>query len=626
VWLWGAVGTLTPIAAYDDLAYHLRMPYELLVRHHYTFDVVRQAWAASPWAADLAFAIPFLVSNGNEGVKAWVAGSYHLASAVLLLGLLARRVPRQAALWFLMAYLSIPMVMTLNHTLHTEGPSAAIALAVFALWAFERERASLATLVVAALLLSLLGALKSSNLVASLFLGLLWVPQLWAQVRRQPRTAVVLLLAFSTVLIPYAIAWLRTGNPVLPLFNHVFKSPYFGTHEFTNTYYAGMFDLQLFQRLFLEGKRFLESLTDVAGGLALFLLLPPALVLLAWRGDRERRAALAVALAYSLVLLSKQQYLRYLFPVMGIAIFACSRVWDEGRTGETAARWLWKGWWTALLALAVALGVLRMPQGFWQTSEEQLLHMWYPQGRADYLVRFAPERALNQRINADWGVHARVLYIGDFFGADLHGTPLYPGWLSPSLLRDAERITDKASVGDFLRRNGVTHVVPAGPDKGLSPVHEKAARTAEAWVREHGKVVATSGNLSLVELEEDVIFSRELWRMPAGEQYVVTAAYSPWGSVPVRGGSLVRFDVEGTCDALGAVPWLHLQWKAKGQPLSFRVKMEACLADEQHPNGRFRIGVQASAPVRADEVDVRMGNLNATPVRVTAARVRTLGP
>ncbi|MBI5279822.1 MAG: hypothetical protein HY854_25550 [Burkholderiales bacterium] len=626
VWMCGAVGTLTPIAAFDDLAFHLRMPYELLVRREYGFDVVRQVWASSPWAADLAFAIPFMASGGNEGVKAWVAGSYHFAGAVLLAGLLLRRLPMRPALWFLMAYLSIPLVMALNHTMHTEAPSAALVLAVFSLWVSERRQPALSTLCVAALLLAMLGALKASNLVASLLLGLLWTPQLWAQVRAQPRSAYVLLLAFATVLTPYLTAWVRTGNPVLPLFNHIFKSPYFGTGEFANTYFAGMFDLRLYARLFLEGRRFVEATTDIAGGLGLFMMLPAALVLLVWRGDRERRAALAVALGYSLVLLSKQQYLRYLFPVMGLALYACSRVWEAAGEHQGPTPWPWQGWWLGVLVLAVAAGVTSMPQGIWQTTLQQLPHAFYPQGRAIYLERFAPERALNQRVNADWGVHSRVLYIGDPFGADLHGTPLYPGWLSPRLLADAEQVADVASAGAFMRRHGVTHVIPASPDKQLSPGYLHAARAAEVWAREHGKVIATSGYLSLVELDTDVIWSRDLWRAAPGSLRLEEGG-ALMGRANVAGGQLVRLELEGTCDHPDARAWVSVLWSERaGATSGGAMKVIGCLPDASSPSGKFSVAFQLPVPRRADAAEVRAGSLDARGLQLASIRLRGMGP
>jgi len=627
LWVWGALGTLTPVAAYDDLAYHLRLPYELLHRHRYSFDVVSQVWAVAPWASDLAFALPFVISGGDEGVKVWVAGSYHFATAVLLLGLLARRLPLRAALWFLLAYLAIPLVMALHHTLHTEALSAALVLALFSLWAGQRHAPSTGLLVGVALLAGLLGTAKASNLVACGLLGLLWLPALWQHVKTQHRTAALLMLAFATVLTPYVTAWLRTGNPLLPLFNAYFQSPYFGSVNVANEAVIGLFDWQLFERLFLNGRRVLEPGLETAGGLVLFMLLPPALLLLAWQGDVERRAALAIALAYSLVLLSAQQYLRYLFPVMGLALFAVSRVWDEPDGVARPIGAAWRGWWAVLLALSVGVGAYSMPNAFWQTKLEYLGAGLIPGDRSEYLRQVAPERALNQLANAHMGANARVLYLGNAVGADLQGTPVYANWYNPRALAAALEVRDEATAAEFYRAMRITHVMPRRPVVPTLPGQQLAQLALEAYARAHGTVIATSGDLVLIALHDNLVWRHVAWELPAEHREARLRADEPGvgGFGAVGAGSQVLIEVEGRCESLRAIPWVDLQWRRQGVPLSSVNKFEPCLpTTDLDRQGIFRIRARLQAPPTADSVRIQLGAMTASGARVTAARVRAL--
>lgn len=484
VWIWGAAGALTPIAAFDDLAYHLRLPYELMAQHRYSFDVARQVWAAAPWAADLAFAIPFVLSGSSEGVKVWMAAGWHFAGAVLVLGLLARRLPLPAALLFLMAYLAVPLMLAGTHALHTEGPSAALVLAIFALWCWQRRTAAPGVLFMVAVLLALLGAIKASNLVACAVLGLLWLPALW-------RARTVAAAGLATVAIPYATAWWISGNPVLPLFNAVFRSPYFRPINFHNPDFAGRFDLSLFPGLFLAGRRYLETQADTAGGLVLFLLLPAALILLVWRGDPERRCALAVALLFAVVLLASQQYLRYLFPVLGLAVFAVSRVWDEA---------VLRAWWTLLLVVAIAVGVFAMPRVTSQTRPDLLWLALQPGGRAGYLAHVAPVRALNEVVNARAGSRAVVLYLLRSGGAELHGTALYPTWYSVRTYDTLAEVRDPASAAQALRQLRATHLVTHDPAVPLQAGEARVVAQLEAHARAHGRVIGQAGPLQLIEL------------------------------------------------------------------------------------------------------------------------------
>lgn len=626
IWVYGALGTLTPIASYDDLAGHLRMPYELLVRHRYTFDVSHQLWAAAPWATDLAFSIPFVISQGNEGVKTWVAGSYHLAVATLLLGMLLRRLSAGPAMVFLMAYLSIPLVLAANHTLHTEALSAALVLAVFALWALQRHSAAPGVVISASLMLALLGSIKASNLVACLLLGLLWLPSMWRQARARPAVALGIVVALATVATPYVIAWVRTGNPVLPLFNAVFKSPYFESVNFSNSRFAGMFGPGLFASLFLSGARHLETTLATSGGLTLFFLLPSTVILLLWRGDLERRFALLVTVAYALVLLSSQQYLRYLFPVMGLAVLAATAVWDEpGAAGRTVR--LWRGWWLAVLTVAIGIDTFSMPAVFWQTPLPRILQSLGPSGRAAYLASFAPERELTRAANQDLGVHATVFYGGDPYGADLHGTPIYPNWYNRRAESALAAVTDQGSAAEFVRRMHLTHVISPAPINGIFAGAQAATQELELYARAHGRVIATSANGVLVALNDELVWTVTLWRLSDSQVGSPIAADTVLtGSSPVKGGAPVLLELQGDCDGPQARPSIDVFWTRKGVLVDKASRVESCLPQGGRPQGSFMARHRLEAPPLADSVQVRLAGRNETSARVKMAQLRTLAP
>lgn len=624
VWLIGALGTLTPIAAYDDLVGHLRLPYELLVRHHFGFDVQRQIWAVAPWASDLAFAIPFVISQGNEGVKVWVAGSYHLAAAVLLLGMLVRKVSAKHALVLLMAYLCVPLVLAVNHTMHTEGLSAALTLALFSLWVWQRQTTSMGVLLCVALLLALLGSIKSSNLLLCLFLGSMWLPAFWRTGRAWPMAGLAILGALATVLTPYVTALTLTGNPVFPLFNAIFKSPYYDAVSFSNARFAGMFDMGLFSGLFLEGQRHLETALPTVGGLALYMLLPSTIVLLAWRGDVARRYALLIALGYALVLLSSQQYLRYLFPVMGITVFAASMVFDSTPMSGAFARF-WNGWWLVLLGLCICINSFSMPAAFWQTNLPSIVQSLSPTGKVDYLANYAPERALTQAANLAMGEHATVLYGGDPFGADLYGTPIYPNWYNQKALKAFWSIKDTASAAEFVREMRLTHAIPIRPTTTLPPEERAIAQVLDSYIRANGRTIATSGHDSLIALGDGIVWPRLLWSLdttPAG--VAISAERVMSFTENVRGGELVLFEMAGSCDGMGAIPRVDIVWLRQGRVLKTNSRIEAC--SPPSPNGApvFATRLQLQAPVLADSMSLRLAGVNNTTARLAMAQARLM--
>ncbi|WP_152682670.1 hypothetical protein [Caenimonas sp. SL110] len=626
-WGYGALGTLTPVASYDDLAFHLRLPTELLVRHFYAFDVDHQIWSAAPLASDLAYAIAYVISQGAEGVKAWVNGSYHLACAVLLAGLLLRRTRPWPAVLCLVGYLSIPLVLAINHTLHTEGISAALVIGIFTLWALARDSQSPGPAIGAALMLASLGASKSSNLVMCLVLGLVWLPTFWRHARARPLMGLAILAALATVITPYVTSWIRSGNPVLPLFNAVFKSPYFEAVNFKNDGYAGKFNGSLFANLFLDGQRHLETAIASAGGMSLYFLVPAAVILLAWKGDIERRVAMGAVLVYSLILLSSQQYLRYLFPVMAIGMFAVSRVWDPLPTDDRKLARMWQYWWSALLGLAILMNLYWMPGVFWQTKPREMIDSALtPRGRTAYLGQYAPERELTRAANADMGIHSRVLYSVDPYGADLHGTPVYANWYNPRALGAMRAVTDQASAGEFMRKERITHMVV----KPLAKVHPSVQKPVDELMKFgmlHGKVIAHSANDALIALNDDIVWSRELWRMGAdkvGTQ--VDPKVIVGGNSPVKGGQTILVEVQGTCDKLEARPGVDVFWSRNGKGLGSTGRIEACMPVEGQPGGTFAIRYRMTAPPKADALWIRIASYGELPVTLQVARVRALAP
>ncbi len=624
-WGYGSLGTLTPIAAWDDLAFHLRLPTELLVRHFYAFDVEHQVWSAAPLASDLAYAIAYVISQGSEGVKAWVTGSYHLACAVLLAGLLLRRVRPWPALLCLVGYLSIPLVLVINHALHPEGISAALVLGIFAIWALARDSQAPGPAIGAALMLATLGAAKSSNLVLCLVLGLVWLPTFWRHARASPVMGAVILVALATVVTPYLTSWLRTGNPVLPLFNAFFKSPYFGTFNFKNETYEGKFDGSLFANLFLDGQRHFETTLAFSGGLSLYFLLPAAVMLLIWKGDIERRVAIGAVLVYSLVVLSSQQYLRNLFPVMAMGMFAASRLWDALPTDDRTLARMWQYWWSALLIFAAVMNLYWMPGVFWQTKLTDMVDSALtPRGRSAYLGRYAPERELTRAANADMGIYARVLYTVDPYGADLHGTPVYASWYNPRALDAFMAVTDQASAAEFMRNQRITHMV-VKPRKTAHASIKKQLDELLKYALLHGRVMARSTDDLLIALDDDIVWPRELWRMDAdkiGTQVDPKVIVS--GNSPIWGGQTVLVEVQGTCDNLQPRAEVNVVWLRNGKDLGSTGRVEACTPIEGLPGGSFAVRYRMVAPPRADALWIRIASYGELPVTLKLARVRAL--
>src|SRR5690606_6526599 len=151
-----SAGSWPPTMQYDDLAYHLGLPWQLMLHGRYALDVSQQVWSLAPWAGDVLQAIPQMLAHAEARGPlnlAWLAAA---AAALWRLGALLGLVP--ALRWACIAlYASLPLTATLLGGMQTEIPAAAVLLALAVVGLDDRLPRRL---LLGALLYGLLFALK----------------------------------------------------------------------------------------------------------------------------------------------------------------------------------------------------------------------------------------------------------------------------------------------------------------------------------------------------------------------------------------------------------------------------------------------------------------------------------
>jgi hypothetical protein len=307
-----STGTWVPTLQADDVVYHLRLPWQLLEQHHYPLRPDLHIWSMAPWAADVLQAIPQLIAGAEA------RGSVN----ALWIGLTAAGVFRVAmqlgashrSAWYAVAlYASLPLTASLAGGMQTETPTTA--LLAWLAWTILDSRGRHRIWIGAVLAGGLL-ALKLSS-VAFVLLLLPWA--LWVNRRDLPRAralagalAVVAAIAGSS----YTYAALVAGNPVLPLFNAFFESPYFDRANFDDARWHAGFNAALPWNLTFDTGKYLEAY-DGGGGFVLVSLAGAWLIALLHR----RSAAMAIAVATLMAVpLLPMQYLRYIFPALVLSL------------------------------------------------------------------------------------------------------------------------------------------------------------------------------------------------------------------------------------------------------------------------------------------------------------------
>lgn len=448
-----SAGGWQPTMQYDDLAYHLGLPWQLMQHGHYALDPSQQVWALAPWAGDVLQAIPQLLARTEARAAlnlAWLAAT---ATALWQLGALLGL--RPALRWAAPAlFASLPMTAALQGGMQTETAAAAVTagLAVAILGRRTRDDGNDAsrTLLAGGLLFGLLCALKPLHAIAALPL-LAWAA--WRHRHAWPRAGALAGALLAVLLVggsSYLHAWLASGNPVLPLFNDVFRSPWFATTAFTDARWQQGLAFDLPWRLTFHTRGYLEG-WDGAMGVVLVALAGAWLLALLDRSTRGLAWCATLAIALPLLPL---QYARYLHP--GLVLLLPALVFVLQR-------------WLPPRRAAMLLAVLCATQLAFQANASWLLHLGAPKRSllalgqdAPLFERYVPERALAAAIRARAPDSGPVLLLSQPFQAEFAGRGRDVAWYAPRL-HVAAAAADQDASGDawttLLRREHIAEVI-----------------------------------------------------------------------------------------------------------------------------------------------------------------------
>lgn len=458
-----------PTVQLDDIGYHLRLPWILQSDGFYALDAEFHAWALAPWAADVVQAVPQLMAGmeARGGVNAlWLVltatGLWQLCAT--LGGDVRER------WWTVSLYASLPMTAALALGMQTELQTSALLAWAAALAARPPSLRALYAAMV------LLGALLATKLVAAAFALLLlpWLLHRQRTILRPAHVLAALALLLAVGGSSYSYAAIVAGNPVLPLFNAWFESPYFAIADFDDPRWHAGFDAALPWNLTFDTDQY-QEIYDGGGGFVLVALAGAWLLALL---DRGTRALAALALLMMALPLVATQYLRYVQPALVLALPALVVAASRG-TPRHAHR---------LLAAVCVLNLLFQANGHWMLRTGIVKDTVVAGGRDSPIFEdYAPERLLGAALRADEvrrgqaGGNVLSLDASVPMAAEFGMRARTITWYDPSLAAAAaaaERDPSGAAWSDLLRREGITEILlrPAS----LTPAQRLALQTSGA--------------------------------------------------------------------------------------------------------------------------------------------------
>ena len=474
-----STGCWLPTMQFDDLAYHLGLPWQLMTTGRYALDPTHQVWALAPWASDVQHALPQVMAGAEARGPLnalWIAVT---AAGLWQLG--ARLGLQAAGRWGAIAlYASLPLTAGLAAGMQTE--TATTALLVWLAWLVMRDetngKASRALLA---------GAVLAGGLIGLKLLGVVYAGVLvaCAAMARRPWPPLVHLLGACVVALAvagssYAYAGAVAGNPFLPLFNATFQSPFFASVDYQDMrWHAGASPLLPWNLTFST-----STYGETSPGSAGFILVAlSGAWLLSILNRRAWPLALIATVLLALVFLPLQ-YMRYAFPAMVLLLPVLATT--ALSTSPKTATWLFAG-----IAL---LGFAFQANGNWMQRNGALKQTVMAAGGDPPLFReYAPERLLAETLRDSDTEPVLVLEDEAPAYAEFGTNGRTTAWYAPAVWRAAaaadadtsgaqwEALIRQTAASDvILRRSSLSVAQVAALDR-LGAQREAVAGDAELW-------------------------------------------------------------------------------------------------------------------------------------------------
>lgn len=558
--------TFLPTMQFDDLHLHLRLWTELSWQRKAAFDFATDVWALAPFATDLQHAVTSVLAGQDSRSALALIWTLLLITEFWRIGASMQAKPWLRSLALLL-FVSTPIFANQLLTLQTELFTALLVTSGCRL-VLDAEKstlphylAGLLALIAIAVAVKLTGAVLGFCLLVTALLA--WHQHKpWQTLGQQPWRWLGLLALLAFVAFhAYAYAWYRTGNPVFPLYNKLFQSPFFAIDaNMADDRWISGFNLKSYWDVFFSTSRHHEG-RDYTAGFQYLLLLPLAVIAAVRRADRWRWALVIIPLVgFGLVMFGNLQYWRYLFPVLPLASLLLMSLWPVG--GPTSPSFQ-RPLLCAAFAVTIALNLYFLPGILWIFENSPMLALTN-NARQRMVEQTVPELTINSRLNNSTA-NPRVLYAGgSSYGATLKGQPLYMEWLSPVMQAKAAAVSGYESIAPFMDENRVDFVV--FNQKMVEPVGLPRWQLGHYLSRfgfpEFNVASQVAYRINQSEIPYLPLFSLETWAATNNQRLPLTATIEPitLSSIGLLRARAVRYHAQYECNDQSGYFVAQLNW------------------------------------------------------------------
>lgn len=463
--------SLVPPSARDELTHHLAIP-RLYARAGRIMEIPMAPYSYYPMLLEMLYT-PW-VHWRYDSVPKLIHCLYGFLTGLALYAYLSRRMNVAYGLLGFFFFVSIPVVLRLNHWAYVDlGTTFYATASLLCLIRWREDQRATSWLILAALSMGFAAATKPNGLVAVLILFFLMVATLTHEpgkfIGKIARPIFLFAAMAALPFLPWLVKnWFQTGNPFFPLLARFFtakSSAGAGASTAVSFVGVGIFAKRellygetwwqiatLPLRVFFSGRDDNPQYFDGALSPVLILFLPWAFKG-KWLDEKKILASFALlyfAYAFFLVDMRVRYILPIVPPLVALLVYGVFNIYLRIKRPTTL--------FAALLFFAALPGVY-----LWRYFEA-VRPMGYVTGqesRETYLTRVVPEYPVFAYINRELPATAKIylLFIGRrgyYCGRDyVHDGGDLPGLLM-SVIQSAK---DSSEIGKAFKKQGITHLM-----------------------------------------------------------------------------------------------------------------------------------------------------------------------
>jgi hypothetical protein len=618
----------------DALALHLVIPTTMDAIGRWHFDVRTHVMAVAPMAADLGYAIAYLL--GGESATKLLNFTILLLISGFVFAVSRRASSTRFALGLTCLFVSLPVAFIETATLFIDNTLTVflVGAIVVAFHVLRKGRYSGRLAVIASLLCAaaLATKLPAVFLAGPIGLAVVVLAALRVRGRFLPVLLAIIVLIAGVGLWPYLHAYILTGNPVFPLSNAIFKSPFYPPVNFVATSYPPSLSPATLFHMMFDSHKYIEGSDGVIGFQFLVFAFAVASCILA-RPKTSTSIYIAIGLFFIFIISANTQYIRYIYPVFPLLLIGLTSIYSPPDKGDRLKTYSNRSLYLAMFCCA-ALNVVFLPSAGWILSNFDIRATALTSEKQAVLRRDTPIRLLIPIINDLAGTKARVGFLSAPYAAGLQGTPLVADWYNMDFLGPISSVHTTADASRLLHRFKLTHLIiadsMAGMSQSMSPYPEAAEALRTAALAE-GREISKVRGASLIALNDSVYFQSlltddpahglDLWQKLDGAKPAtsdghdginLTAGAQIWRptTIPALGYTLYQFTATVTCSDHPAVLGLQVNWQdAVGRLVSAEGVNETCATP-----GPMTIKHQFEAPPAAAGVTLYINETGAAEI------------